>query len=108
MADRLGKRPSRWSPSSVTIAPKKELEMAGESTPKGGWHSGRFAHTFAAIDLGTNNCRLLVARASIDGFEVIDAYSRPVRLGEGVAQWERMQETHNRRGGAVQLHAKVH
>ncbi|MDP2377513.1 Ppx/GppA phosphatase family protein [Reyranella sp.] len=59
--------------------------MAGESTSKGGWHSGRFAHTFAAIDLGTNNCRLLVARASIDGFEVIDAYSRPVRLGEGVA-----------------------
>lgn len=59
--------------------------MAGESTPKGGWHSGRFAHTFAAIDLGTNNCRLLVARASIEGFEVIDAYSRPVRLGEGVA-----------------------
>jgi exopolyphosphatase / guanosine-5'-triphosphate,3'-diphosphate pyrophosphatase len=59
--------------------------MAGESTPKGGWHSGRFAHTFAAIDLGTNNCRLLVAKASIEGFEVIDAYSRPVRLGEGVA-----------------------
>lgn len=64
--------------------------MAGESTPptgenRGGWHSGRFAHTFAAIDLGTNNCRLLVARASVDGYEVIDAYSRPVRLGEGVA-----------------------
>jgi exopolyphosphatase/guanosine-5'-triphosphate,3'-diphosphate pyrophosphatase len=59
--------------------------MAGESTPKGGWHSGRFAHTFAAIDLGTNNCRLLVARASIDGYEVLDAYSKPVRLGEGVA-----------------------
>jgi len=59
--------------------------MTGESTPKGGWHSGRFAHTFAAIDLGTNNCRLLVARASVEGFEVIDAYSRPVRLGEGVA-----------------------
>ena len=63
--------------------------MAGESTRhagnKGGWHSGRFAHTFAAIDLGTNNCRLLVARASVDGYEVIDAYSRPVRLGEGVA-----------------------
>ena len=59
--------------------------MAGDSTPKGGWHSGRFAHTFAAIDLGTNNCRLLVARASVDGFDVVDAYSRPVRLGEGVA-----------------------
>jgi exopolyphosphatase/guanosine-5'-triphosphate,3'-diphosphate pyrophosphatase len=63
--------------------------MAGDLTPeqgqKGGWHSGRFAHTFAAIDLGTNNCRLLVARASVEGFDVIDAYSRPVRLGEGVA-----------------------
>lgn len=63
--------------------------MAGEAIPyagnRGGWHSGRFAHTFAAIDLGTNNCRLLVARASVDGYEVVDAYSRPVRLGEGVA-----------------------
>jgi exopolyphosphatase/guanosine-5'-triphosphate,3'-diphosphate pyrophosphatase len=63
--------------------------MAEDSTPqqrtKGGWHSGRFAHTFAAIDLGTNNCRLLVARASVEGFDVIDAYSRPVRLGEGIA-----------------------
>jgi exopolyphosphatase/guanosine-5'-triphosphate,3'-diphosphate pyrophosphatase len=63
--------------------------MAGDSTSqqgaKGGWHSGRFAHTFAAIDLGTNNCRLLVARASVEGFDVVDAYSRPVRLGEGVA-----------------------
>ena len=62
--------------------------MTGDSTPqagqRGGWHSGRFAHTFAAIDLGTNNCRLLVARASVSGFEVIDSYSRPVRLGEGV------------------------
>lgn len=59
--------------------------MTGDTRPRGGWHSGRFAHTFAAIDLGTNNCRLLVARASVAGFDVIDAYSRPVRLGEGVA-----------------------
>lgn len=59
--------------------------MTGDTTLRGGWHSGRFAHTFAAIDLGTNNCRLLVAKASVEGFEVIDAYSRPVRLGEGVA-----------------------
>lgn len=59
--------------------------MAGEPTPKGGWHTGRFAHIFGAIDLGTNNCRLLVARASVEGYEVIDSYSRPVRLGEGVA-----------------------
>ena len=41
--------------------------------------------TFAAVDLGTNNCRLLVARPAKDGFQVIDAFSRVVRLGEGLA-----------------------
>ena len=41
---------------------------------------------YAAIDLGTNNCRLLIARPSGDHFMVIDAFSRVVRLGEGLAQ----------------------
>lgn len=40
---------------------------------------------YAAIDLGTNNCRMLVARPSPDGFRVIDSYSRITRLGEGLA-----------------------
>jgi exopolyphosphatase/guanosine-5'-triphosphate,3'-diphosphate pyrophosphatase len=40
---------------------------------------------YAALDLGTNNCRLLVARPSPRGFRVIDAFSRIIRLGEGVA-----------------------
>lgn len=39
----------------------------------------------AALDLGTNNCRLLVARARNDGFVVLDSFSRIVRLGEGLA-----------------------
>lgn len=38
----------------------------------------------AALDLGTNNCRLLVARPAGDGFRVIDAFSRIVRLGQGL------------------------
>lgn len=42
------------------------------------------APTYAALDLGTNNCRLLVARPTGDGFRVIDAFSRIIRLGEGV------------------------
>jgi exopolyphosphatase/guanosine-5'-triphosphate,3'-diphosphate pyrophosphatase len=41
--------------------------------------------TYAALDLGTNNCRLLVARPAGDGFRVIDAFSRIIRLGEGVS-----------------------
>ena len=40
---------------------------------------------YAALDLGTNNCRLLVARPAEDGFRVVDAFSRIVRLGEGLA-----------------------
>ena len=40
----------------------------------------------AALDLGSNNCRLLIARAEGDGFRVVDSFSRIVRLGEGVAK----------------------
>jgi exopolyphosphatase/guanosine-5'-triphosphate,3'-diphosphate pyrophosphatase len=40
--------------------------------------------TYAALDLGTNNCRLLVARATRDSFRVVDAFSRIIRLGEGI------------------------
>jgi exopolyphosphatase/guanosine-5'-triphosphate,3'-diphosphate pyrophosphatase len=45
----------------------------------------RFAPLYAALDLGTNNCRLLMARPTGAGFRVVDAFSRIVRLGEGLA-----------------------
>ncbi|HWL47223.1 MAG TPA: Ppx/GppA phosphatase family protein [Sphingomonadaceae bacterium] len=48
--------------------------------------------TYAALDLGTNNCRLLIARPSTNGFVVIDAFSRIVRLGEGLAVTGRLSE----------------
>jgi exopolyphosphatase/guanosine-5'-triphosphate,3'-diphosphate pyrophosphatase len=41
---------------------------------------------YGALDLGTNNCRLLVAQPAATGFQVVDAFSRIVRLGEGVSQ----------------------
>ncbi len=47
---------------------------------------------YAALDLGTNNCRLLVARPEGAGFRVVDAFSRIVRLGEGVAEHGRLSE----------------
>ena len=59
-----------------------------ENIPQQG--AGRAAHTYAAIDLGTNNCRLLVARPDGDGFRVIDAFSRIVRLGEGLVANNRL------------------
>ena len=48
--------------------------------------------SYGALDLGTNNCRLLVARPEAEGFRVVDAFSRIVRLGEGVAQSGRLSE----------------
>jgi exopolyphosphatase / guanosine-5'-triphosphate,3'-diphosphate pyrophosphatase len=49
-------------------------------------------HTYGALDLGTNNCRLLIARPVDNGFVVIDAFSRVVRLGEGLASSGRISE----------------
>ena len=39
---------------------------------------------FAAVDLGTNNCRMLVGTPAGDGFRVLDSFSRIVRLGAGL------------------------
>lgn len=48
---------------------------------------------YAALDLGTNNCRLLVARPDREGgFRVVDSFSRIVRLGEGLAHTGRLGE----------------
>ncbi|MEX2642387.1 MAG: Ppx/GppA phosphatase family protein [Acetobacterales bacterium] len=48
--------------------------------------------TYAALDLGTNNCRLLVAQPCGQGFEVVDSFSRIVRLGEGLARSGQLDE----------------
>ncbi len=51
-----------------------------------------FRPNFAAIDLGTNNCRLLIARPTQDGFIILDAFSRIVRLGEGLTASGRLSD----------------
>lgn len=59
-----------------------------QASSKAGGGKGRHAHTYAALDLGTNNCRLLVARPHKGGFRIIDAFSRTVRLGAGLRSSE--------------------
>jgi exopolyphosphatase / guanosine-5'-triphosphate,3'-diphosphate pyrophosphatase len=60
--------------------------------------------SYAAIDLGTNNCRLLIARPADENFVVIDAFSRVVRLGEGLAQNGRLSdEAMDRAVGALKV-----
>ena len=58
-----------------------------EDTP-----DGRSGSVYAALDLGTNNCRLLVARPTGDSFRVIDAFSRIIRLGEGISASGRISD----------------
>jgi len=61
-------------------------EQSGPSKPGFSPRREHHRHTYGAIDLGTNNCRLLVARPGEGGFTVIDAFSRIVRLGEGLSR----------------------
>ena len=61
-------------------------------TPPPARPRGPGARHYAALDLGTNNCRLLIARPQGDGFAVVDAFSRIVRLGEGLAATGRLSD----------------
>jgi len=86
---------------------------AGASGPHGSGSRGRHRHRsrfgryglssrdqhatsrpfYAALDLGTNNCRLLVATPTRESFRVVDAFSRIVRLGEGLGRTRRLADT---------------
>ena len=70
----------------------REANASDSNAPNSnGWRRRRGANkspdqpVYAALDLGTNNCRLLIARPTRRGFQVIDAFSRIIRLGEGVS-----------------------
>lgn len=64
-------------------------------TPPGAGRAAQRARApvFAALDLGTNNCRLLMAASDgAGGLRVVDGFSRIVRLGEGLAHTGRLSE----------------
>ncbi|MCA6111929.1 Ppx/GppA phosphatase family protein [Bradyrhizobium cenepequi] len=58
---------------------------AGESPSGLVTASAAESGVYAALDLGTNNCRLLIACPTGDGFRVVDSFSRIIRLGEGIS-----------------------
>ncbi|MGD9478321.1 Ppx/GppA phosphatase family protein [Shinella sp. G-2] len=63
------------------------------SMPRAAERDGYDAPLYAALDLGTNNCRLLIAQPTRPGqFRVVDAFSRIVRLGEGLAASGRLSD----------------
>lgn len=80
---------------AVTAAAVSAVQPVGdEGVPKGGVGPDGLrpqarrpvlpGEVYAALDLGTNNCRLLIATPRDRGFRVVDAFSRIVRLGEGM------------------------
>jgi len=84
MADHSPKMPYRQD-RPARPAPTPNAPAAGRAR----WPEARH---FAALDLGTNNCRLLIARPQGPGFAVVDAFSRIVRLGEGLAATGRLSD----------------
>lgn len=54
----------------------------GHASPEPRRHAG--APLYGALDLGTNNCRLLLAVPARAGFRVVGSFSRMIRLGEGL------------------------
>ncbi len=83
----VGQTNEHTPPSGGAVAGPDSAEVALIARP-----SSAFRQSYAAIDLGTNNCRLLIARASGENLVVVDAFSRVVRLGEGLAQTGRLSE----------------
>ena len=89
--DANGPRAAR-GPAGVA---ERRMAFAATIARRDDWHDPadrRSGATYAALDLGTNNCRLLIARPTADGFRVVDAFSRIIRLGEGVAASRRISE----------------
>jgi exopolyphosphatase/guanosine-5'-triphosphate,3'-diphosphate pyrophosphatase len=84
-----------------------DAEQGGPSEPGPPPRRASHRHTYGAIDLGTNNCRLLVARPNDSGFTVIDAFSRIVRLGEGLSRsGELSRDAMDRAVGALSICAE--
>ena len=81
--------------------PQQECRKSGAAKPVrtapdlaaiGALKPASHGEAYAALDLGTNNCRLLIARPSGRDFTVIDAFSRVVKLGEGLANSGRLSD----------------
>jgi exopolyphosphatase/guanosine-5'-triphosphate,3'-diphosphate pyrophosphatase len=93
-----GEFPAGLSPQHSTIAHLSSPTAHSNGAGGGNVAAAQLARdarpegVYGALDLGTNNCRLLLARPSRRGFRVVDAFSRIIRLGEGVSQTGRLSE----------------
>ena len=89
-----GHAPNRQSPKPIAARAEHNSGHAGESrAPQAAQPRAYEPPLYAALDLGTNNCRLLIATPSRPGqFRVVDSFSRIVRLGEGFGTSGRLSD----------------
>ncbi|MDO5605602.1 MAG: Ppx/GppA phosphatase family protein [Paracoccus sp. (in: a-proteobacteria)] len=64
-------------PAGADAFPAITVEPSGTRPPESG-------QLYAALDLGTNSCRMLIARPTGNQFQVVDSFSKPVQLGQGL------------------------
>jgi exopolyphosphatase/guanosine-5'-triphosphate,3'-diphosphate pyrophosphatase len=74
------------------LASGSERKHAGARSATTGREGLPHEPLYGAVDLGTNNCRLLIATPAEGGFVVTDAFSRIVRLGEGLSRSGRLDD----------------
>lgn len=75
------------------VSERQQTEISGRNAVRHQDQAEPSADMYAALDLGTNNCRLLIAQPTRPGqFRVVDAFSRIVRLGEGLVSSGRLSE----------------
>jgi exopolyphosphatase/guanosine-5'-triphosphate,3'-diphosphate pyrophosphatase len=86
--------PQRPQPTAGQVEEKIDPSLPSGGDSQARQQAPHYHHrqAYAALDLGTNNCRLLIARPASGNFVVIDAFSRVVRLGEGLAQTGRLSD----------------
>ncbi|MCF6321729.1 MAG: Ppx/GppA family phosphatase [Rhizobiaceae bacterium] len=94
--------PQKFHPHSISQEKRQHSQsslrnqetVAGSSSRQPHWSEVKKIYPlYAALDLGTNNCRLLVAQPQQVGrFRVVDAFSRIVRLGKGLENSGRLDD----------------
>lgn len=93
--DRLHRREAGGDPTPPTPRAGSrpfQAKADGRGNPQPSQARRSRGPLYAALDLGTNNCRLLIARPHDHGFRVLDGFTRIVRLGEGLTATGRLSD----------------
>jgi len=83
----MNKAPSEKGRNSVITSETGKIVRNGQKKV-----DTKRSAVFAALDLGTNNCRLMIAQLQGHNLRIIESFSRIVRLGEGLSHLGRLDE----------------